>query len=316
MESRGLSPRALLAAILLLVVSGGIAFLASGSDSGADEERSAGSASSSAPRVDPDGPNPIVGSIDVNPADGSLWLSTNTGLFRVPKDGDRPELVTGLLTTHVGSGHISEQLVIRFRGPDDLIASGHAPSGEALPEALGMIASSDGGRTWTGLGEVGFADFHAIQLSGDVIAAGFHGAPQVAISRDGGKTFDTRVPPGALIDLEIDPQEPARWIGSTDRGLVVSTDEARTWRPVEPVPNVRFSWPASDTLYRIDPGGQVKRSFDGGETWARRGSTGGEPQALFAPTRRHLYVALSDGAIGESRDGGRTWTARVAAASG
>lgn len=308
-----MSPRVLFAAVLLLAIAGGIAFVAFGSDGGSDDEQAADPAQLAVPWVDPDGPSPIIGSVDVNPADGSLWLSTNTGMFRVPPDGDRPEQVTGQLTTDSGRGRISEQLVIRFRGPDELIASGHPPAGEALPPALGMIGSDDGGRTWTGLGEVGTADFHAIQFSGDMIAAGFYGEPQAGVSRDGGKTFDIRVPPGALIDLEVDPQDPARWIGSTERELVVSSDEARSWRPVEPVPNIRFSWPASDTLYRIDPGGQVKMSSDGGETWEDRGSTGGEPQAMFAETRRRLYVALIDGTIKASDDGGRTWTDRVAA---
>jgi hypothetical protein len=146
-----------------------------------------------------------------------------------------------------------------------------------------------------------------------VIAAGYYGESQAGISRDGGKTFETRVPPGALIDLEVDPEDPKRWIGSTDRELVVSDDEARSWRPVEPIPNIRFAWPASDTLYRIDPGGPVKVSSDGGQTWEDRGSTGGEPQAMVAENRRHLFVALIDGTIKESRDGGQTWTDRVVA---
>jgi hypothetical protein len=36
------------------------------------------------------------------------------------------------------------------------------------------------------------------------------------------------------------------------------------------------------------------------------GSTGGEPQALFADDADHLYLALIDGTIKESGDGGRT----------
>jgi hypothetical protein len=140
----GLSPRVLLAAVVLLVAAGGIAFLVLGSGSDTEDEQAAAPESLNVPWVDPDGPSPIVGSVDVNPADGSLWFSTNTGMFRVPPDGDRPEQVTGRLTTDAGSGQISEQLVIRFRGPDELIASGHPPAGEALPAALGMIGSTNG----------------------------------------------------------------------------------------------------------------------------------------------------------------------------
>ncbi len=42
------------------------------------------------PWLDPDGEFPVVGSLAVNPADGKLWMATNTGLFRVPGEGKRP----------------------------------------------------------------------------------------------------------------------------------------------------------------------------------------------------------------------------------
>jgi hypothetical protein len=307
----GFSPRVLLAGVALLAVVGVITYLAFGSDSGTDEEQATNPEELAVPWVDPNGQSPIVGSIDVNPADDALWISTNTGLFRVAADGERPQQVTGQLTTDSGSGNVSEQLVIRFRGPDDMIGSGHPPAGEALPPALGMIASDDAGKTWSALGEQGRADFHAIQTAGDVIVAGRYGEAVVSVSRDGGTTFENRTPPAPLVDLEVDPQDPNRWIGSTAEGLLASRDQGRSWRPVEPVPNVRFAWPASDALYRIDPGGPVKFSADGGESWEDRGSTGGEPQAMYAEGRQHLFVALIDGTVKESRDGGRSWTDRV-----
>jgi hypothetical protein len=306
-----ISPRALLAGAVALVAVGVVLFLTLGSGGGDEEKTAAGGGELRVPWVDPNGQSPVVGSVDVNPADGSLWLSTNTGLFRVPKGSGTPERVTGRLTTDLGEGRISEQLVIRFRGPDDMIASGHPPEGEALPAALGMIASKDAGKTWTGLGEVGRNDFHAIQTAGDLIVAGVYGEPSVTVSRDGGRTFTSTTPPETLVDLEVDPDDPRRWVASTFEELVVTNDEGRSWRPVEPIPNVRFAWPAGDTLFRVDPGGPVKVSSDGGRTWEDRGSTGGEPQAMFARTTEHLFVALFDGTVKESTDGGRTWTDRV-----
>jgi hypothetical protein len=311
-ERPALSPRVLLAGLVLIVVGGVLAYAAFGSGSAAEEEPQTDTADLRVPWIDPNGVSPIVGSVDVNPSDDSLWFSTNTGLFRVEAGAGRPERVTGRLTTDSGAGDISEQLVIRFRGPDDLIASGHPPAGAALPAALGMIASEDAGRTWTGLSEVGRADFHAIQVAGDVIVAGRYGEAAVSVSTDAGRSFEDRTPPAPLVDLEVDPGNPDRWIGSTAEGVVTSGDQGRSWRQVEPVPNARFSWPAGGTLYRVDPGGAVKRSADGGRSWEDRGSTGGEPQAMFAESDEHLFVALIDGTIKESRDGGESWTDRVA----
>jgi hypothetical protein len=309
------SLRAALVALLLALVAGVVSYLAFGHGSAPDGAVTAGSTAAHAPWADPQGATPVVGSLDVNPADGSLWLATNTGLFRLPDGAERPQRVVGRLTTELGSGEISQQLVIRFRGPDEMVGSGHPPAGSALPSALGLIESEDAGRRWTGVSDVGYADFHTLRLVGDTVVAAIYGQAAINVSHDGGKTFENRTPPLAVVDLELDPDDPARWIASTSHGLIASSDEGRSWRPREATPNVRFAWPDGDTLYRIDPGGLVKVSVDGGQRWENRGSTGDEPQALLAETADHLDVALIDGTIKQSRDGGRTWTDRLAPAA-
>jgi photosystem II stability/assembly factor-like uncharacterized protein len=155
---------------------------------------------------------------------------------------------------------------------------------------------------------VGRADFHALQLSGDALVAGLFGEAGINISRDGGRTFQTRTPPGPLVDLAVDPDDVRRWVATTATGAYTSGDEGRTWRQVDPVPNSWLAWPVGPSLYRLDPGGAVRHSADGGKTWEERGSTGGEPQALGAGGPEQLYAILLDGTIKQSDDGGSTWT--------
>jgi hypothetical protein len=304
------SIRTVAIALLILVVSGVVAFLLFGRGR-TEQKRSIDRAALTVPWLDPDGQPPIVGALDVNPGDDSLWIASNSGLFRLAAGDDRPEQVTGRLSTSVGSGEISEQLTIRFRGPDHLVASGHPRAGSELPTVLGLIQSRDAGKTWTAISEVGDADFHAIQLSGSVLVAGLFGQPVIDFSRDGGRTFAARAAPEPIVDLEVDPQRPERWVASTLSGLFTSPDSGQAWRQREPVPHSRFAWPQSDRLYRIDPGGPVKQSADGGATWTDTGSTGGEPTALAAADTQHLYAVLLDRSIKVSLDGGRTWTSRV-----
>jgi hypothetical protein len=306
-EPPALSRQAIVIGLALLLFAGVVAFLLVGSGDAPEDEASTNAAQLAVPWVDPHGVTPIVGSVDVNPADDSIWFSTNTGLWRVPPDGGAPKQVTGTLSTDTGAGEISEQLVVRFRGADRPIGSGHPPAGSDLPPALGMIESQDAGATWSEISGVGETDFHAIQLSGKVIVAGVFDAAAASLSRDGGTTFEERVTPEPLVDLEADPRDPARLIASTQQSVIGSSDEGNTWRERDPIPNVRFSWPEPDALYRIDPGGPVKFSSDGGQRWEDRGSTGGEPQAMFADSADQVLVALIDGTIKESDDGGRTW---------
>ena len=192
--------------------------------------------------VDPDGDPPYVGSLSANPADGSLYLATNTGLFRLPKGAQRTERVDGVLRTADGSGSVSEALVLRFTGPNEALASGHPAAGGDLPPALGLIRTRDGGRTWASVSELGTADFHAIELSGGRLVASMFGQAQIYVSGDGGRTFQTRAAPLPLVDLEVDPADARRWVASAENGLYTSDDEGRTWRPRDPTPHSRFAW--------------------------------------------------------------------------
>jgi hypothetical protein len=281
--------------------------VALGGCGGEEESRATETSALAVPWVDPDGDPPIVGSLSVNPADSTLFMGTNTGLFRIPDGATEPEKVTGELSTPDGSGKVSESLVARFTGPDELLASGHPSAGESLPPQLGLISSDDAGATWSPVSELGTADFHAIEPAGDTLVAALFQQPQVLVSQDGGRNWETRTAPMALVSLEVDPSDPERWVGSTERGLFVSRDAGGSWRPNDPIPNVRLAWSESGELYRIDPGGPVKVSTDGGETWEDRGSTGGEPQAMTVEGET-VYVALIDGTVKRSTDGGQSFT--------
>lgn len=298
-----LSRQAIAVGVGVLLVAGVAAVLLIGGGE-PEEAASVDPQSLAVPWVDPDGVTPVVGSVDVNPADDALWLSTNTGLWRVPAEGGEPEQVTGTLNGE----EISPELVVRFRAPDELIASGHPPAESDLPDALGLIESDDAAATWSEISGLGQTDFHSIQLSGDAIVAGVFQAAAVSVSDDGGETFEERRTPAPLVDLEADPRDPARLIASTQQAVIGSADGGATWRERDRIPNVRFTWPEPDALYRVDPGGPVRFSADGGETWEERGTTGGEPQAMFADSADHLVVALIDGTVKESGDGGRTFT--------
>jgi hypothetical protein len=267
------------------------------------------------PWVDPDGDPPIVGGFTVNPTDNTLLMTTNTGMFRIDPDASKPQPFTGTLETPDGSGKLSEALVSRFVEPDTdaLLGSGHPAAGESLPAALGLIRSEDAGKTWTSVSELGKSDFHAIETSGTTIIGALFGQPQVLVSEDGGRNWTSKTAPLPIVAMEVDPGDADRWIASTQSGIFRTTDGGETWRETDPVPNVRFAWAERSDLYRIDPGGDLKVSTDGGESWKPLGSTGGEPQALAIDVDLgKLYVALLDGTVSVSDDGGRTFAELIA----
>jgi hypothetical protein len=250
--------------------------------------------------------NAFIGSLAVDPDDGTLMLGTGLGLFRADKGASTAERVTGELTTPDGAGPVSSNLVVRYAGPGDLLGSGH-PEGGGLPENLGLMRSADAGDTWESVSGLGEADFHILQARGDRVVAVRAEETDVQVSSDGGQSFDARTPPDAPLDVAFDPDDPSRMVVATQQGTFSSEDEGKSWRPRDPIPSDQLAWAASDALYRSDPGGLIKVSADGGATWKDRGNVGLTVNELAADDDGTLYASVPGGEVHTSTDGGAGW---------
>jgi hypothetical protein len=250
---------------------------------------------------------PFVGSLAVDPGDGTLIAGTGLGLYRLGAGAKRARPFDGQLTTPSASGAISPNLVLRFTGPGELIASGHPKDGgSGLPEDLGLIRSSDGGATWKSVSLLGKEDLHALDARGDVVAGQPVEAARVLVSMDGGRAFEERTPPSVPLDLDLDPADPRRMAITTADGLFVSKDGGGSWRQRDVLTTeTHLAWSETGPLYRIDAAGIVQASEDGGESWEETGNAGGSPTTVTVDDEGRLYVALAGGVIARSSDGGK-----------
>jgi hypothetical protein len=297
-----------------------VAVLALGAGCGDESEPAATATPTPNPTVQAEQPTParpgaaanaFIGSIAVDPADGTLFLGTGLGLFRVNAQGARQRRVVGELSTPDGSGTLSSNLVVRFRAPGELLASGHPEGPGSLPENLGLIRSRDGGRIWEPISKLGEADFHILQVSGDNVVGVHAEAADVQVSSDGGRTFEVRTPPAAPVDVALDPRDAANLVVSTEQGLFRSADGGGSWRQGEPGEGSQLAWAPSGELYRADAGGPVKVSTDGGKSWADRGDAGMTVNELATDPDGALYASVAGGEVKQSVDGGRTWSRYV-----
>ena len=249
-----------------------------------------------------------IASLAVDPADGTLFLGAADGLYRQDAGGRAARRVSGTLDRAGASGTISRLLVVAFARAGELVASGHPEPGGSLPEDLGLLRSTDGGRTWRSVSLLGRADLHVLRAGGArVVAVGAEEA-EVRVSEDGGRTFRTRALPGVAVDLAVDPGDPSRMALSTQRGLFTSPDGGRGWRPREPATaGAQLAWAAPGALYRADADGRVSVSRDGGRAWQARGTTGAGATELASDARGALYAALPGAQVSRSDDGGVTW---------
>jgi photosystem II stability/assembly factor-like uncharacterized protein len=254
-------------------------------------------------------PGPIhVHGLGINPKDRALFIATHTGLFRAP---------AGEETARRVAGRFQDTMGFTVVGPNTFLGSGHPDAREDLPPFLGLIRSTDAGRSWREVSLMGKSDFHVLEASGKRVY-GFGSnyearEPEFLVSDDGGESWDKRSPPGGIASLAISPTDPQKVVaaiqgGPGDDGLHASDDAGRTWQPLTERVGL-LAWTESELLALVDAEGVVSASEDGGEEWEEVGEVGGEP-AAFDAAGDDLLAALHDGTVKQSGDGGRTWSVR------
>jgi hypothetical protein len=284
--------RSCLAALVFLFAGAGLA--ACGGESDEPSER--------AVRVGDPGPIHVHG-LGVNPADGALFVATHTGLFRAAPGQPRARRV---------GGRFQDTMGFTITGPDRFLGSGHPDGRDRLPPFLGLLSSSDAGRSWEPVSLLGERDFHVLEAAGKRIYG--YGTDyesrqaSLLVSDDSGRSWQQRTPPEPLLSLAIDPDDPDRVIAAGEKGIYSSSDAGRGWRPLSDEAGL-LAWPRAEALFLVRLDGSVGRSGDRGLTWQQAGNTGGQP-AAFESAGDELYVALHDGTVKRSADGGQNWQLR------
>lgn len=236
-----------------------------------------------------------VHGVGTDPGDGRLYVATHGGLFKLNEDKGSLELAADRVQDFMG---------FTVTGPNTFLASGHPGEGDDGPGALGLIESSDAGVTWQTLSLAGEADFHSLVTAGSSIYGLDSGSGAVLRSEDG-VNWEQSTPPAPLADLAVDEQN-TRLVGTSESGLLLSSDGGVSFEPVEDSPILLLvDWTPGGTLVGIDPTGQVYSSEDL-TSWNRLAALDGPPQTLGAEDGGVVYVAL-EGSVVISRDGGETF---------
>jgi hypothetical protein len=281
------------AAVLLFLVAA-LALGACGGNSDGPSEPEA--------RVGDPGPVHVHG-LGVNPADGALFVATHTGLFRAAAGEQR---------AHRVADRYQDTMGFTVTGPDEFLGSGHPDGRDELPPFLGLIRSSDAGRTWEPVSLLGERDFHVLEAAGEWIygyGSDFESKrANLLVSDDGGRSWEERTPPEPLFSLAVHPRDPDRIVAAGEGGTYSSSDGGSGWRPL-PDEAGFLSWPEADALFLVRLDGAVASSRDAGRSWQAVGDVGGRP-AAFDNAGDDLYVALHDGTVKRSLDGARSWTLR------
>lgn len=229
----------------------------------------------------------------INPADGQLYVATHHGVIRISETE----------AAHVGDGR-QDTMGFTVIGPDHFLASGHPAPGQSGPTHLGLIESTDGGRTWRSVSLAGQADFHSLR-SADGLTYGVDSTTGSLLASSDRLTWQARSTIAAH-DIAVEPGQPENLLATTEQGLQRSTDGGRTWTPTGGPAIVLLHWANRDRLHGITDDGQILVSADAATTWSSVGRVPAPP-AAFTVHDDTLFVATGDGRVLRSTDAGATW---------
>lgn len=257
--------------------------------------------------------------LGVDPANGTLFVATHHGVWQLDSGYlDRgpssvaPQQVAGLSQDTMG---------FTIAGPDLMFASGHPDPANNLdqsPPNLGLIESRDGASSWKTVSLAGETDFHDLvtaPLKGDGLQLRIYGydagGQRVLASDDSGVTWQDRAAI-VLRKLAVNKFDSDVVYATTQSGLQVSRDAARTFAPV----------PGAPQLFLIDTVNTSAGSFvgvsvddviwttgDGASTWQRHGKFSSPPEAMaYVPDAENPWILASDSrGVVATADYGETW---------
>lgn len=226
-----------------------------------------------------------VHAIAVDPEDPArLYVATHEGLGAWTEDG--------LVRVSETSGDFMGFAV----GPDGVLyGSGHPGRGEDAPFALGLISSTDGGRTWAPVSLSGEADFHALTADADGVI-GYDATNGLLRASSDGQDWVDREAATGFLDLAADPAS-ERVLGTTGEGVLVASDDGGvTFEPVPDAPDLLLVEAFADgSLLGVAPDGVLLvGSVDG--TWEPAGASAGEGlQALAVGPDDTVWLLDGDG---------------------
>lgn len=235
-----------------------------------------------------------IHSLDVDPADDTLYVASHQGLFALGPDGfDR-----------VGTERF-DAMSFTIAGPGRFLMSGHPGPGAGAPAHFGLAESTDSGRTWRSVSLEGEADFHALESAGERVYGVDSQSGRLMLTDDGRQWRDLGQLPAA--DVAAHPRNPDLLLLTDGGGSLARLEVSGVPQFVESAPPlVLLDWVSEGLLVGAGPEGRVYRSSDGGESWREVGSLPSVPHALTA-TDGDWYAATEGGVL-VSEDAGKTWS--------
>lgn len=215
--------------------------------------------------------------------DGHMYVGTQIGLFTGPSarflrqaKAAQGRVVTAVVPTAQGVYLGGPELGVSVLQGDTLtpLLTGHVTALVAGPDGRlvaavaerGLIASGEGGTSWQNLTDPGLAVSALAIDPGDanrILAGGVReGQGTIALSLDGGQTWQRTDDLDAVLSLAFDPKNPGQAYAAAGGVIWSSNDGGSTWMrrvqvPGHEVVSVAFDNRRKPVLVVLTPNGQI-----------------------------------------------------------
>jgi len=220
-----------------------------------------------------------------------------------------------ILGTHEGLFRYVDQKTVQLMGPEifdimglavfgkKLYASGHTGPGSKLPEPVGLLLSTDSGKSWKKLGLQGEVDFHLLESAGADMYGVDSGSGNLMYSNNAGKKWTSRGK-NVVSDIAINPLKGGAALALRDGKLMATQNSFTTMRNVNSTPAfTSLDWITGSLL--ATGGKSLYRSTDSGMSWKKLSDF---PEDASTVTQSAKIIAVVAGnSIYKSTDGGKTF---------
>ena len=222
-----------------------------------------------------------------------ILMPTHEGLYRY-RAANSMQILPGPIFDVMGLGIYGTTLY----------ASGHPGERSKFAQPIGLISSSDGGKSWKQISLKGQVDFHMLEVSKFDMYGMDSGSGQLMHSGDRGKSWK-RLGANKYSDIApLDTKKGAAY-ALLEGSLVQTGDGFATTVAIKS----RMKWGSIEAVGPRIYGAFAKdiyRSIDGAKSWKKIATL---PDAISSiSVNSEIFAAVAGGAIFISRDGGKSFT--------
>lgn len=185
-----------------------------------------------------------------------------------------------------------------------IYASGHPGAGSKLPEPIGLLLSTNSGKSWKKISLQGEVDFHLLESSGSELYGADSQSGNLLYSEDFGKTWSNRGK-NTFSDLAINPQKKREALAIRNGSFIWTKDSFLSERTLKS--NMKFTqieWSQKNLL--ASSGKKLLVSVDQGKSWKTQFSFDGVIGTIAQSAE--LVVVITGSQVWKSSDGGKSFT--------